>query len=119
VGRIHATNTCENFLRISRVLQLDIESSEKEAIVTAAVEMKVLAPLGICSPIASNCTGACWDLQTRQAKPSMPPSRENISIGYRLTVEKSFMFQKNNDGSWRCTTQALRPVEFGTAQSGP
>jgi uncharacterized protein YecT (DUF1311 family) len=119
VGRMHATNTCENFLRISRVLQLDIESSEKEAIVTAAVEMKVLAPFGICSPIAANCTGACWDLQTRQAKPTATPSRENVSIGYRLTVEKSFTFQKNNDGSWRCTTPALRPVEFGTAQSGP
>jgi uncharacterized protein YecT (DUF1311 family) len=119
VGRIHATNTCENFLRISRVLQLDIESSEKEAIVTAAVEMKVMTPFGICSPIASNCTGACWDLQTRQPKPSTAPSRENVSIGYRLTVEKSFMFQKSNDGSWRCTTPALRPVEFGTAQSGP
>jgi uncharacterized protein YecT (DUF1311 family) len=119
VGRIHATNTCENFLRISRVLQLDIESSEKEAIVTAAVEMKVMTPFGICSPIASNCTGACWDLQTRQPKPSTAPSLENVSIGYRLTVEKSFMFQKSNDGSWRCTTPALRPVEFGTAQSGP
>ena len=44
VGRIHAANACENFLRVSRVLQLDIESSGKEAIVTAAVEMKVLAP---------------------------------------------------------------------------
>jgi uncharacterized protein YecT (DUF1311 family) len=119
VGRIHATNTCENFLRVSRVLQLDIESSGKEAIVTAAVEMKVLAPFGICSPIASNCTGACWDLQTRQPKQAMTPSRENVSIGYRLTVEKSFNFQKNNDGSWRCTTPLLRPVEFGTAQSGP
>ncbi len=119
VGRIHTSNTCENFLRVSRVLQLDIESSEKEAIVTAAVEMKVLAPFGICSPIASNCTGACWDLQARQPKQAMTPSRENVSIGYRLTVEKSFNFQKNNDGSWRCTLQALRPVEFGTAQSGP
>jgi uncharacterized protein YecT (DUF1311 family) len=119
VGRIHSANTCENFLRVSRVLQLDIESSAKEAIVTAAVEMKVLAPFGICSPIATNCTGACWDLQARQPKPSMAPSRENVSIGYRLTVEKSFAFQKTNDGSWRCTTQALRPVEFGSTQSGP
>ena len=30
VGRMHAANTCENFLRISRVLQLDIESSERK-----------------------------------------------------------------------------------------
>lgn len=125
VGRIHASNTCENFLRVSRVLQLDIEASEKEAIVTAAVEMKVMTPFGVCSPIASNCSGACWDLKAPQPKQAITPSREIVSnreivpIGHRLTVEKSFTFQKNSDGSWRCTTPALRPVEFGTAQSGP
>ncbi len=54
VGRIQSANTCENFLRISRVLQLDVEATDREAIVTAAVEMKVLAPFSICSPIASN-----------------------------------------------------------------
>lgn len=118
VGRIHVANTCENFLRISRVLQLDTEVSEREAIVTAAVEMKVLAPFVICSPVASNCTGTCWDLQTRQPKQTAG-SRETVSIGYRLTIEKSFAFQKASDGSWRCTTQSLRPVEYGTAQSGP
>lgn len=119
VGRIHSANTCENFLRISRVLQLDTETSEREAIVTAAVEMKVLAPFSICSPIASHCTGACWDLQTRQAKASAASSRENVPVGYRLTIEKSFAFQKAKDGSWRCTTETLRPVEYGTAQRGP
>jgi len=118
VGRIHAANVCENFLRISRVLQLDTEVSESEAIVTAAVEMKVLAPFVICSPVASNCTGTCWDLQTRQPDQTAG-SRETVSIGYRLTIEKSFAFQKASDGSWRCTTQSLRPVEYGTAQSGP
>jgi len=119
VGRIHSTNTCENFLRISRVLQLDVEASERDAIVTAAVEMKVLAPFSICSPIASNCTGTCWDLQARQPKAVAANSRENISVGYRLTVEKSFAFQKAKDGSWRCSTETLRPVEYGTAQRGP
>ena len=53
VGKIHSTNTCENFLRISRVTQLDTEVSAQEAIVTAEIEMKVLAPFAICSPIAS------------------------------------------------------------------
>jgi len=119
VGRIHSANTCENFLRISRVAQLNTETSEREAIVTAAVEMKVLAPFSICSPIASNCTGACWDLQTRQPKAMQGGSRENVAVGYRLTIEKSFSFQKSKDGSWRCTTEALRPVEFGGAQRGP
>lgn len=116
VGRIHSTNTCENFLRIGRVIQLDVEASERDAIVTAAVEMKVVAPFSICSPIASNCTGTCWDLQTRQPKAAASGSRENVSVGYRLTIEKSFAFQKAKDGSWRCSTETLRPVEYGTAQ---
>ena len=119
VGRVHSANTCENFLRVSRVIQLDIEASDREAIVTAAVEMKVLAPFAVCSPIASNCTGACWDLQARRPKQASSGSRESVSVGYRLTVEKSFAFQKTKDGSWRCSTDALRPVEYGTAQRGP
>jgi uncharacterized protein YecT (DUF1311 family) len=119
VGRIHSASTCENFLRISRVLQLDVEASERDAIVTAAVEMKVLAPFSICSPIASNCTGTCWDLQARQPKASAAGSRENVLVGYRLTIEKSFGFQKTKDGSWRCSTESLRPLEYGAAQRGP
>ena len=81
--------------------------------------MKVLAPFSICSPIASSCTGTCWDLQARQPKAAATNSRENISVGYRLTIEKSFAFQKTKDGSWRCGTETLRPVEYGTAQRGP
>ena len=119
VGRIQSANTCENFLRISRVLQLDVEATDREAIVTAAVEMKVLAPFSICSPIASNCTGTCWDLQSRQPKPTAVNSRENVLVGYRLTIEKSFAFQKSKDGNWRCSTETLRPVEYGTEQRGP
>jgi uncharacterized protein YecT (DUF1311 family) len=119
VGRIHSVNTCENFLRISRVLQLDVEASDRDAIVTAAVEMRVLAPFSVCSPIASNCTGTCWDLQRRQPKTVAASSRENVLVGYRLTIEKSFSFQKTKDGSWRCNTETLRPVEYGTAQRGP
>ena len=119
VGRIQSANTCENFLRVSRVLQLDVEASERDAIVTAAVEMKVLAPFSICSPIASNCTGACWDMQARQPKAMAAGSRENVPVGYRLTIEKSFAFEKSKDGSWRCNTETLRPIDYGAAQRGP
>src|SRR5262249_38406661 len=80
VGRITSANICENFLRISRVLQLDIESSDSEAIVTAAVEMRVLAPFSICSPVASNCTGACWNLQTRRASAPTSGNRDRESV---------------------------------------
>jgi len=119
VGRIQSANTCENFLRISRVLQLDVEASERDAIVTAAVEMKVLAPFSICSSVASNCTGTCWDMQGRQPKAVAAGSRENVPVGYRLTIEKSFAFAKAKDGSWRCNTESLRPVDYGAAQRGP
>ncbi|MFX5009117.1 hypothetical protein ABTB96_19760, partial [Acinetobacter baumannii] len=79
----------------------------------------VMAPFSICSPIASNCTGTCWELQTRQPRAAAANSRENGLVGYRLPIEKAFAFQKNKDGSWRCSTDALRPVEYGTAQRGP
>jgi uncharacterized protein YecT (DUF1311 family) len=118
VGKIHSTNTCENFLRVSRVTQLDTEVSTQEAIVTAEIEMKVTAPFGICSPIASNCTGTCWDLQSGQPKPSAA-SRQNVPIAYRIRIEKSFAFRKSPTGDWHCNTQTLRPVEFGHALNGP
>ena len=118
VGKIHTANTCENFLRISRVTQLDTEVSAQEAIVTAEIEMKVLAPFAICSPIASNCTGTCWDLQSGKPKPSMA-SRQNVPVAYRISIEKSFAFRKSPAGDWHCNTQTLRPVEFGQALNGP
>ncbi|MBR1125864.1 hypothetical protein JQ628_30370 [Bradyrhizobium lablabi] len=129
VGKIHSTNTCENFLRISRVSQLDTEVSAQEAIVTAEIEMKVLAPFAVCSPIASNCTGTCWDPQTGQPKASTTvrqnfpePSlivRQNLAVAYRVRIEKSFAFRKSKSGDWQCHTQALRPVEFGRALERP
>jgi hypothetical protein len=92
--------------------------SAQEAIVTAEIEMKVLAPFGICSPIASNCTGACWDLQSGQPKPPAP-SRQYVPVAYRIRIEKSFAFRKSPVGDWHCNTQTLRPVEFGHALNGP
>ena len=118
VGKIHSSNTCENFLRISRVTQLDTEVSEQEALVTAEIEMKVLAPFAVCSPIASNCTGACWDLQSGQPKQSVTV-RQNLPVAYRVRIEKSFAFKKSKSGDWHCGTQALRPVEFGHVQNAP
>ncbi|MGZ3362708.1 MAG: lysozyme inhibitor LprI family protein, partial [Xanthobacteraceae bacterium] len=61
VAQIHAANACENFLTVSRVLQLDNEVADQSALVTAEVEMVVLSPFAVCSPIASSCTGTCWD----------------------------------------------------------
>jgi uncharacterized protein YecT (DUF1311 family) len=113
VAQIHSANTCEDFLRVSRVFQIDTEVSEREALVIAEVEMVVLSPFAVCSPIASSCTGACWDLQAGKAK-SSPASRESFSVANRLRIEKSFTFQKADDG-WRCGNAELQPVEVGTA----
>ena len=63
VAQIHAANNCDNFLRVSRVFQIDNEVADQSALVTAEVEMIVLSPFAVCSPIASSCTGTCWDVK--------------------------------------------------------
>ena len=117
VAQIHSANTCENFLTVSRVFQIDNQVAEQEALVTAEVEMVVLSPFAVCSPVASNCTGTCWDPKTGKPKPG-PGSRDSLSVSHRVRIEKSFAFQKT-DGGWRCKTTSLQPVDFGVALSGP
>lgn len=117
VAQIHAANTCGDFLRVSRIIQIDTEVSAEQALVTAEVEMKVLSPFAVCSPIASGCTGTCWDVRSGQAK-SAPGSRDSLPVAHRLRIEKSFAFQKTDSG-WRCNTPALQPIELGVALRGP
>jgi uncharacterized protein YecT (DUF1311 family) len=112
VAQIYSANNCDNFLRVSRVFQIDTEVSDREALVIAEVEMVVLSPFAVCSPVASSCTGACWDVKG-QAK-SSPASRESFAVTNRLRIEKSFTFQKTDGGGWRCGTAELKPVEVGT-----
>jgi uncharacterized protein YecT (DUF1311 family) len=118
VAQIHSANACENFLTVSRVFQIGSEVAEQDATVIAAVEMVVLSPFAVCSPIASNCTGTCWDIRSGKAKP-MPGSRDSFSVAHRLRIEKTFAFQKTDSGGWRCNSPALPPVEVGVATSGP
>ena len=113
-----SANACENFLAVNRISQINREVAEKDAEVIAEVEMVVLSPFTACSPIASSCTGTCWDLRSGKPKPT-PGSRDNFLVGYRLRIEKSFAFQKTDDGGWRCNPAALQPVEVGVALSGP
>ena len=114
VSQIHAANTCEDFLRISRVFEIDSEVAEQSALVTAEVEMVVLSPFAVCSPVASSCTGTCWDLKSGKANPS-PGSRDSFGVAHRLRIEKAFAFQKTDGGNWRCNATALQPVDFGVA----
>jgi hypothetical protein len=86
--------------------------------VTAEVEMIVLSPFAVCSPIASGCTGRCWDLRSGKARP-LQESRDSFSVAHRLRIEKTFAFQKTDSGSWRCHTSALEPIEVGVALGGP
>jgi uncharacterized protein len=117
VGQIHSANTCGDFVRVSRVFQKDTEVSERQALVTAEVEMVVLSPFAACSPVASGCTGTCWDTKTGKANPA-PDSRESFRVAHRLKIEKSFAFRKIDGGSWRCDTSALQPVDTGIAVGG-
>ncbi len=119
VAQIHMANACENFLAVNRVFQIDSETAEKDAEVIAEVEMVVLAPFTACSPVATSCTGTCWDLSSGKPR-STPGSRDNFLVGYRLRIEKSFAFQKADSSSWRCNSNALQPVEVGvTSRGGP
>jgi len=117
VAQIHSAAACGNFLAVNRVFQVDGDKAEDNAKVKAEIEMIVLSPFTACSPIASSCTGTCWDLRAGRPK-STPGSREQLQVGYRLRIEKSFAFGKNNDG-WRCNSTAMEPVEVGIALSGP
>ena len=118
VAQIHSANACENFLTVSRVFQIDNEVAEQSALVTAEVEMIVLSPFAVCSPIASSCTGTCWDPKSGKPHPT-PGSRDSLPVAHRLSIEKAFAFQKTDAGSWRCDTTSLQPVDFGIALGGP
>jgi uncharacterized protein YecT (DUF1311 family) len=112
VGQIHTANACEDFLRVSRVFEIDSEVADQSALVTAEVEMIVLSPFAACSSIASSCTGTCWDLKTGKAKP-MPGNRDSLPVSNRIRIERAFAFQKADKGGWRCNATALGPVDFG------
>jgi hypothetical protein len=42
---------------------------------------------------------------------------ESLPVAHRLRIEKSFAFQKADNGL-RCNTGALQPIELGVALSG-
>jgi uncharacterized protein YecT (DUF1311 family) len=122
VAQIHSANSCDDFVGVNRVFQIDDEVAGKDALIVAEVEMIVLSPFAVCSPVASSCTGTCWDSKSGKAKSSpgsAPASRDSFSVAHKLRVEKAFAFQKTDSGGWRCTTTALQPVDSGVAQSGP
>jgi hypothetical protein len=116
MAQIHSANACGDFVRVSRIVRIDTEVSTEEALVTAQVEMKILAPFAVCSPIATTCTGSCWDQASGEK--SSPRTRENLRVAHRLRIEKSFAFRKSRDG-WRCNTKVLQPIELGVALGGP
>jgi uncharacterized protein YecT (DUF1311 family) len=117
VAQIHSAGACGDFVAVNRVLQIDNSRTEDTTNVTSEIELVVLSPFTACSPIASSCTGTCWDLKSGKPK-SAPGSREQFQVGYRLRIGKAFAFRKS-DGGWRCNAAAMEPVEVGMALSGP
>ncbi|PSO21029.1 lysozyme inhibitor LprI family protein [Bradyrhizobium sp. MOS003] len=119
-ARIHAANSCGNFLRINRVYALDSQVNEQEAQVTGEIEMAVLAPFTMCSKVASSCTGTCWDARTGRPQPgaaNRERSAEAFNVTRRLRIQRTFAFVKAADG-WRCREDELAPVNSGTASGG-
>src|SRR4029079_8646944 len=93
VAQIHLTNACHDFLRVSRVFEIDSEVTEQSALVTAEAALIVISTIGLCSPIGSSCTGMCWDVKPGEAR---TPSaiREGFSVARKLRLEKAFESQK-------------------------
>ena len=119
-ARIHAANSCGNFVRINRVYAVDSQLSEQEAQVTGEIEMVVLAPFATCSKVASTCTGTCWDASTGRPQPATANkerSPEAFNVTRRLRIQRTFAFVKAADG-WRCREDALAPVNSGIAGGG-
>ncbi|MGY3404508.1 hypothetical protein ACVWZV_000621 [Bradyrhizobium sp. GM5.1] len=119
-ARIHAANSCGNFLRINRVYALDSQVGEQEAQVTGEIEMAVLAPFATCSKIATTCTGTCWDARTGRPQPGVgnkERSTDAFNVTRRLRIQRTFAFVKAADG-WRCREDELAPVNSGTAGGG-
>jgi uncharacterized protein YecT (DUF1311 family) len=120
VAQIHFANACRNFVSVNRIVEIDRDVEERNARVLAEVEMVVLSPFSLCSPIASVCTGTCWDPVSGKPKGSQPgldnlrTSRNTFAVAHRVRIEKSFEFQKA-DGGWRCGSTALQPIELGIA----
>lgn len=119
-ARIHAANSCGNFLRINRVYALDSQVTDQEAQVTGEIEMVVLAPFTLCSKVASTCTGTCWDARTGRPQPgagNKERSADAFNVTRRLRIQRTFAFVKAADG-WRCREDELAPVNSGTASGG-
>jgi uncharacterized protein YecT (DUF1311 family) len=112
VAQIHAANACGDFVRVSRVIEKGSEITDQNAQVTAEVEMIVLSPFAACSPVASSCTGTCWDLKSGKAQPT-PGNRDSLPVSNRISIEKAFALQKPDQLGWRCSTTALPPVDLG------
>ena len=119
VSQVHAQNSCGDFLRVRRIYELDNQVADQGALVTAGIEMVVLSPFTVCSPVASNCTGTCWDLKTGKAGPAPPNSRDSFAVTTRVRIEKAFSFQKTDNGRWSCAATVLQPVASGVAYGGP
>jgi uncharacterized protein YecT (DUF1311 family) len=118
VAQIHAANTCDDFLRVSRVKEVNGQVADQSATVTAQVEMIVLSPFAACSSVASSCTGACWDIKDgTTAKLSPLDNRDSFPVSRRIRIEKAFAFQKVDNG-WRCSSTALPPIDLGVTASG-
>jgi uncharacterized protein YecT (DUF1311 family) len=119
-ARIHAANSCGNFLRINHVYAIDSQATDQEAQVTGEIEMVVLAPFATCSKIATLCTGTCWDARTGRPQPgasNKERSGDAFNVTRRLRIQRSFAFVKAADG-WRCREDELAPVTTGTASGG-
>jgi uncharacterized protein YecT (DUF1311 family) len=125
VAQIHAANACENFLTVSRILEIDSEVAERSALVTAEVEMVVLSPFSVCSPVASGCTGTCWDPKSGRPKPGElvggdpDEDRESVHVPENRQRQLALRYQVATAGRFRCRGgRSLEPSPFRWNRNG-
>ena len=122
VGQIHSANACLNFVAVRRVSQIDNQVAEQNALVTAQIEMVVLSPFAACSPIASSCTGMCWDMKSDKPKLAAQHQRRFFGgapvedrEGFRVPENRQRWLALQHDGAAaggfrRCGERALAPT---------
>ena len=112
IAQIHAANACGDFVRVSRVIEKDSEIADQSAQVTAEVEMIVLSPFAACSPVASSCTGTCWDLKAGKAK---PPRETATAFRCRTGSgsKRPLRFRRSTRAAGVATPRRCSPVDLG------
>ena len=119
VAQIHSANACGDFLRVSRIIQIDTEVSAEQALVTAEVEMKVLSPFAVVQPdrleLHRNVLGpAIRTGESRAGKPRKPagraPAQNRKVVRVSEVRRRRLALQRRRAAADRTRSRDARPM---------